>query len=886
MCLFFLARECVFQSNPLPSLLTFLSSLLISCCPAPPQLLPLLRTLCDLERAFSALGILVFRLRWPALLAPSLTLAALAALGLPRLDMVSDVEELFAPGGSRAAADRHRVEAAFPGDRDHFVFGHQSREPPQVSVILLLEDPSDAFSEDAFRVLKGVETFLMEYDGNAECSVVAECPSSPDWKTYRHLCARKRSGECAEGFGEVESLQRLAPRIRAREVNLSFPVMKNEVARQTYYFPKIFGGAGVEDSFLTGAKALRLTFPLSEEDPLSGTYQLAAAKCLSDNAANFSRELPGSRLFSSSTRSVEVELGDNLASAADLVPASVCAVVAFCTAASLGSSAKSALLASLGLAATCASAAAAWGALALAGQPFQSINLAALFLLLGVGLDDTFVMISAWERAKKKSDSTGETLSLTFSDAGVSITVTSLTNVAAFAVGYLTSDFLSVRLFCLFTGAALAAVYVAALLVFGSLLAILDGWEFSRGGPQAQAWWFDSPTEDLFGVLTWIGRNIIKAFQSPLGKASVLTLFAAYLVVSGMSLQFVKEGLERQRLARDSSGLVGFFTLENRYFRRNPWRLQLVFPEELEYWNDTVRKEVESAVVKFKSSSFISADDGFTEDWLKEFKEYLEEETGESAVPEDKVDFMEALRDFLGVVSETPVAENVMEGEEGLRSRFVFQSSQIPDSASDKRMAAELRALADSSPLRPMVFHPNFPFFDQLLSVLPSTLASVFCSFAAVLAVAAAAFFLGSSSSSTNASSSLASVAVVACTILSVELGVCGLMAPLGVSLDVVSMIILVMCVGFSVDYSAHVATHFVRLGASDPDEALAECLSSYGPPVTKSALSTALGVSPLLFTESYILKSFAKLMLSVVAIGLLHGIVLLPVVLSLIRKK
>ena len=34
-------------------------------------------------------------------------------------------------------------------------------------------------------------------------------------------------------------------------------------------------------------------------------------------------------------------------------------------------------------------------------HPWQGINLAALFLLLGVGIDDTFVMLSAWERVKE-----------------------------------------------------------------------------------------------------------------------------------------------------------------------------------------------------------------------------------------------------------------------------------------------------------------------------------------------------------------------------------------------------------------------------------------------------------------------------------------------------
>ena len=41
---------------------------------------------------------------------------------------------------------------------------------------------------------------------------------------------------------------------------------------------------------------------------------------------------------------------------------------------------------------------AAWGLLMYCGMKWQAINLASAFLLLGVGIDDAFVMLSAWNR--------------------------------------------------------------------------------------------------------------------------------------------------------------------------------------------------------------------------------------------------------------------------------------------------------------------------------------------------------------------------------------------------------------------------------------------------------------------------------------------------------
>ena len=40
-----------------------------------------------------------------------------------------------------------------------------------------------------------------------------------------------------------------------------------------------------------------------------------------------------------------------------------------------------------------------WGLTMYVGShPWQATNLASVFLLLGVGIDDTFVMLSAWKR--------------------------------------------------------------------------------------------------------------------------------------------------------------------------------------------------------------------------------------------------------------------------------------------------------------------------------------------------------------------------------------------------------------------------------------------------------------------------------------------------------
>ena len=84
------------------------------------------------------------------------------------------------------------------------------------------------------------------------------------------------------------------------------------------------------------------------------------------------------------------------------------------------------------------------------GIPFIGINMAAPFLMLGIGIDDTFVMLGAWRRTSIHAP-VEERMADTFRDAAVSVTITSVTDMLSFFVGVIT-PFPCVRIFCIYTG--------------------------------------------------------------------------------------------------------------------------------------------------------------------------------------------------------------------------------------------------------------------------------------------------------------------------------------------------------------------------------------------------------------------------------------------------
>lgn len=122
----------------------------------------------------------------------------------------------------------------------------------------------------------------------------------------------------------------------------------------------------------------------------------------------------------------------------------------------------------------------------------------------------------------------------------------------------------------------------------------------------------------------------------------------------------------------------------------------------------------------------------------------------------------------------------------------------------------------------------------------------------------------------------------VAFSIISIEIGVVGYMALWDISLDSISMINLIMCIGFSVDFTAHICYAYMASKAKTPNERVSECLYSLGLPIVQGSFSTILGVVALLLADSYIFSVFFKMVFMVIFFGAMHGLFLLPVLLSL----
>lgn len=210
------------------------------------------------------------------------------------------------------------------------------------------------------------------------------------------------------------------------------------------------------------------------------------------------------------------------------------------------------------------------------------------------------------------------------------------------------------------------------------------------------------------------------------------------------------------------------------------------------------------------------------------------------------------------------------DGTRIIASRMLIQAVNITDTNHEKVMVRDLRKIVHEAPINATIFHPYFVFFDQFELIGPTSLQS--------MVIGALIMMLISFIFIPNILCSL----WVAFSIVSIEVGVAGYMALWDVNLDSISMINLIMCIGFSVDFTAHICYTYMASKSRDPKERVREALFSLGMPIFQGSVSTILGCIALLLAGSYIFLVFFKMIFLVITFGALHGIFLLPVLLSL----
>ncbi|XP_072944049.1 patched domain-containing protein 3 isoform X1 [Epargyreus clarus] len=844
-----------------------------------------------LNKSFYKLGLIVGKQPGYFIIIPIL-LTLLFVTGYQRVHYEMDPEYLFSPVSGQGKLERRIVEEHFKVNYSHrFNVGRITRAGRFGRVIIVAKDNNtNILRTEVWKELRQLDELVQ--------NITVNLPNGETF-TYREECARWE-GQCF--VNDILNLDKIIGEVERGELNLTFPIMFNPVTWEAHAFPVYFGGAKVVDDIIITVPAVQLVWFVRTDNKLQEQRGAAWEDAFLDavGVAEDTGRFKHISIARFASRTLDHELEKNTRTVIPFFSSTFILMGIFSiVTCMMGDWVRSKpWLGLLGNISAVMATTAAFGCAIYLGISFIGINLAAPFLMIGIGIDDTFVMLAAWRRTSPKLP-VPERMAIMLSEAAVSITITSVTDMLSFFIGIF-SPFPSVQIFCMYSGLAVCFTFVWHLTFFAGCVAVsgyreknnrhtitwLKVLPESRARKEEKSWFYrifcsggidhadpDNPIDNKeHCIMAFFRTTMADLLNNPLVKTLVIIVFICYLAGAGYGVTNLKEGLERRKLSKIDSYSVEFFDREDLYYREFPYRIQVVISGNYNYSDPKIQDEVEILTQKLENTSYIS-NSLYTESWLRTFINYVSRNNDYLNVTIDnEADFIHNLKE-LWLFPANPFSLDVKfndAGDQIVASRFLIQAINISGTNHEKEMVKALREVVATTWLNASVFHPYFVFFDQFELVRPTSLQNL-CYGALMMMITSFIFI-------PNILCSL----WVAFSIVSIEIGVVGYMALWDINLDSISMINLIMCIGFSVDFTAHICYAYMASKAKSPNDRVSECLYSLGLPIVQGSFSTILGVVALLLADSYIFSVFFKMVFMVIFFGAMHGLFLLPVLLSL----
>ena len=536
------------------------------------------------------------------------------------------------------------------------------------------------------------------------------------------------------------------------------------------------------------------------------------------------------------------------------------------------------------------------------GVTYSDVVQTGIILLLGLGLDDTFVILGEhWRQSENDglwATTVPKFVRRVMRSAGPSITVTSLSDAAAFGTGAI-STLPALRDFGLYTMAGVLFDFLYQCTFFVVFVGLdtrrrkgrRSDWLccFKRTDPEEPVCCKSTPVTP--GEPGWTdylpGRWIASIALSRIGKLITMAGALALLGVSIYGATRVETNFEYENFfVPDGSYVKAAYSIRDAYFNGNVLQLgaytrasgtQLIFNNRDELLelpaamraNEWVMSEPQvvgfyEAMVEYYAG--VNASDPNAvyaevyEDnstvWLDSMLAFLDSDAG--------ADYVNDVA-FVNGTNRTKIS--------GTRVRMF---ARLPgNSAGNIDMMDSVRATAKAAApdLDGTAYSFAFLFFEGDKVIKSETLRNVFIAAAAVFVMCLILL------------ADVWTAILVLVMILAIDTELLGFMAADGLTYNSVTSISLILSLGLSVDYSVHIAHSFLMFTGTR-DERSAASLRHIGGPVFQGAASTFLAILSLAGASSYVFKTFFKMWLVIISLGWIHGSIVLPVMLSWVGSR
>ena len=294
----------------------------------------------------------------------------------------------------------------------------------------------------------------------------------------------------------------------------------------------------------------------------------------------------------------------------------------------------------------------------------------------------------------------------------------------------------------------------------------------------------------------------------------VILLSLALAVIGILGTLKVDETFTLQMLGTDGSYYIKYIDAESTYYK-DDLEISIVVPYSFDLSNATMQKrylkltKVATASSKYMAKKSVSWMDSFLI-WAATTQSNT---TGRY--------FMKSLHRFLQTLEFSQHKLDIKVDPSGrniIATRvLVYLDNRLTSTQKKDGMLSLRKALDEQFDFSLYAVNMQFIFFEQYVSTKPETIRNLVICGVTILAM------------TTPYLIHPGILIFVSCSFAALIVELLGLMAVWCVSLNSISMIVLVMAIGFSVDYSAHVAHAYITSKAHSPEDRIIDSLTNVG---------------------------------------------------------
>ncbi|CAG9534964.1 unnamed protein product [Cercopithifilaria johnstoni] len=591
-----------------------------------------------------------------------------------------------------------------------------------------------------------------------------------------------------------------------------------------------------------------------------------------------------------------------------------------------------------------------WGILWGIGLPFSNILTVVPFLVITIGVDDAFLILASWRHSNPTSDletRMGETLT----HSGTSVTVTSLTDVLCFVVGLL-SNLPIVQLFCIYTSVAIMIDFIYQITFFTAVVAysgkqrmnhlkkkalyskhnlksrnVLNGLnskikhkdlhKLYAANVGITKYCLNGGNSLSLKMLQKISKKeiflqkFVNFLHLPLTKFIVIATFIVHIIVISYLCTKVNTDFDMGNLYLENSNMNAISRQLQRFTLSEAFIVNFALYPMPDFTDIFIRNKFDRLIEELETiPKFGMGSDG-TVLWTRDFADavaFWDEES--NFWQEDKL--LSTFRKY-EMEEKFITTEKRENGVEVISGFFWLITYRNMNNFLDVQKLMQQRRSIISKYAKFFNVRSHHPL-EKVPTESATSAATNFIqtSFSAVVLMSALVYLF---------ITDLCAVAAVVISILSICFGALAYLHLWNIRLDAVSLISMLMSIGFSVDYSAHICYHYLAqnnnkrskepchqpisiIVGSDANvrdlstlpsinsgnrynslstgtrEKLLVTFKCVGWPVIQSGFSTLLGVLPMIMVKAYVVAVFWKTIILLIILGIIHALILLPVIL------